>query len=104
MSKSELGTATVYEVCPICGSHVNEAIIMNKTLTVKAAENIQKLNNKCIGVSKDACDKCLRYKDQAVYFIAIDPYKGSSVNPYRTGKIVGVDKNSPLVKTILNLY
>lgn len=98
MSNSEIGTAIVYEVCPICGSHVNEGIIMNTKLNVKEAENIRKLHNKCIGVSKDACDKCLKYKDQAVYFIAIDPYKGSSVNPFRTGKIAGISKSSSLVK------
>lgn len=98
MSDNKLGVAIVYEVCPICGAHMNEGIIMNKRLSVKAAENIQKLHNKCIGVSKDACDECLKYKDQVVYFIAIDPYKGSSVNPFRTGKIAGIHKNSPLIK------
>lgn len=98
MSNNKLGAASVYEACPICGAHMNEGIIMNKILSVKAAENIIKLHNKCIGISKDACDECLKYKDQVVYFIAIDPYKGSSVNPFRTGKIAGINKNSPLVK------
>ena len=98
MSKSELGVAMVHEVCPICGRPMNHGIIMNSTLTIKAAEQIKKYNNKCIGISRDACEDCMQYKDKAVFCIAIDPYKGDYKNPYRTGKIVGISKEAPFLK------
>lgn len=98
MSKSELGTAKVHEVCPVCGRPMNHSIIMNSKLTVKAAEQIKKYDNKCIGISKDACDDCLKYKDKVVFCIAIDPYKGDYKNPYRTGKISGIIKEAPFLK------
>ena len=76
MSKSDLGVAMVHEVCPFCGRPMNHSIIMNSRLTIKAAEQIKKYNNKCIGISKDACEDCVQYKDKVVFCIAIDPYKG----------------------------
>lgn len=96
MSKSNLGVAFVHEACPICGKKMNESILMNSKLTEKYAKMVEDCNNKCIGYGRDACEECCKYKDDAVFCIAIDEEKSKSNNPYRTGQIVGVRKDFPL--------
>lgn len=96
MSKVDLGVALVHELCPICGKPMNDSIVMNKKLTKKFADNVRKLHQQAIGWSKDACENCLKYKDDAVFVIGIDPNKSKPNNPYRTGQLVGVRKDFQL--------
>lgn len=77
---------------------MNELIVMNKTLTKKAAKEIEEANGKCISYSKDACDSCSEHKDECVYVVAIDERFSEPNNPYRTGQIVGIKKDSDFVK------
>lgn len=96
MSDVKIGTALVHEVCPICGKPMNESIVINQKLTTKEAKKVEKLNGKAIGISKDACDECLKFKDTAIFCIAIDEEKSDKNNFYRTGRISGITKNFKL--------
>ena len=84
-------------ICPICGEVAEEGIIMNSLLSEKAASEVEKLHGKAIGFSDHACKKCSEYKDTAVFFIGINPKKSSDKEPYRTGQIVGIKDDAPLV-------
>lgn len=98
MSK-DLSAGIVYELCPICGKNANSSIIMNKVLRPKYAKQIEKLNGKAIGFSKDACEECTKHKDECIYVIGIDPDKSDNSSMqglYRTGQIVGIRKDFPL--------
>lgn len=97
-TSDNVAVALVYEACPVCGKLMNEQIIMNKTLTKKAAKEIEEANGKCIGYSKDACDSCSEHKDECVYAVAIDPTRSGDDGIYRTGQIACVNKNFQLFK------
>lgn len=90
MKDSVIGTAVVHEICPICGKTMNEQIVMNRHLSMKAAREVNELNGKAIGYSKNACEECTKYKDEVVYIIGVDPKRSEENNPYRTGQIVGI--------------
>lgn len=96
MSDNKLGVAIVHEICPICGKPMNESIVINKRLTVKEAKKVEDMNHKAIGFSQNACDECLKYKDTAVFCIAIDCKKSTPKEPYRTGQLVGIRKDFEL--------
>lgn len=64
--------AIVKYICPICGSVVEDNIIMNSRLTEEDASKVRELHNKIVGYSDHACEECSKYKDTAVYFIEID--------------------------------
>ena len=96
MSNSGIGVAIVHEVCPICGKPMNEFILMNSKIDPKYAKKIEEDNGKAIGYSRDACKECLKYKDDAIFCIAIDETKSKPNNPYRTGQLVGVCKDFQL--------
>ena len=57
--------------CPICGKEVDNEVIFNSKLTKKAAQSIREMNGKFIGYSKNACEECLKYKDEVVFFVGI---------------------------------
>lgn len=96
MSNSGIGVACVHEICPICGKPINESIIINSKIGPKYAKEVEEANGKAIDYSRDACKECLKYKDDAVFCIAIDETKSKPNNPYRTGQIVGVRKDFQL--------
>ena len=93
--EKNLEVSIVNYLCPICGNIAEEGIIMNSLLNEKAAKEVKSLHNKTIGFSKHACKECAKH--DAVYFIGIDPSKSSTEDPWRTGQIVGVKKDSQLV-------
>ena len=98
MSK-DLSAGIVYELCPICGKNANSSIIMNKILSPKYAKQIEELNGKAVGFSKDACEECSKHKDECIYVISIDSSKSDSKSLeglYRTGQIVGIRKDFQL--------
>ena len=95
MSK-DLSAGIVYELCPICGKNVNSSIIINKILKPKYAKQIEELNGKAIGFSKDACEECTKHKDECIYVISVDSNRSdfkTMEGIYRTGHIVGVRKD-----------
>ena len=99
MSKDNLSAAVVYEVCPICGKKVNDFVIMNRLLIPKYAKQVNEMNGKPIGFSKNACEECSKQKDECIYIIGIDSSKSDSKSLeglYRTGQIVGIRKDFKL--------
>lgn len=84
-------------MCPICGGVAEEVIVTNTHLTKEAASKVERLNGKAIGFSDHACKECSEYKDKVVFFIGIDPEKSSSEEVYRTGQVVGVRNETPLI-------
>lgn len=96
MSK-ELEVSLVNYLCPVCGNIAEEGIIMNSLLSKEVASEVEKLNGKAIGFSDHACKKCSEYKDTTVFFIGIDLEKSSDEEVYRTGQVVGIKDDAPLV-------
>lgn len=90
----------VKELCPICGKEMDGPIIMNSRLTEKSAQEVKNLQGKVIGWSNKACDECSKHKDAVVYIISIDPKQSTDTDFYRTGHIIGIDKNSDFITSI----
>lgn len=89
--------AIVKYVCPICGSVVEDNIIINSRLTEEDASKVRELHNKIVGYSDHACEECSKYKDDVVYFIEIDSEESVGNDMRRTGRISGIRKESELV-------
>ena len=97
MEKEDFKVALCKELCPICGKEMDGPIVMNQVLTKKAANNVEALNGKVIGWADHCCKECSEYKDKAIFFIGIDREKSEPNNPYRTGKMVGINKDSDFI-------
>lgn len=95
--KNKIALAIVHELCPICGKSMNEQIIMNTRPSIKGAKEIEELNNKAIGFSKNACEECSKHKDEVVYIIGVDEKLSKEDNMYRTGQIVGIKKECEFI-------
>ena len=98
---NNLEVSLVKELCPVCGKEMDGPIIMNSILTENCAKEVKDLHNKVIGFANHCCKECTEYKDVAVFFVSIDESKsskGSLKDLYRTGKIVGIKKDSDIVK------
>ncbi len=103
-----LEVSLVKYVCPVCGQ-VDEdasAIVMNQLLTQEAADNVKKLHNQVVGFSDKPCKQCQSYIDQdAVMIIGIDSDKSEDMsNPYRTGHLVGIKRESEFIKHLPEEY
>ena len=97
MGKKDFKVALCKELCPICGKEMDGPFVMNQVLTKEAANNVAALNGKVIGWADHCCKECAEYKDKAIFFIGIDEEKSEPNNPYRTGKMVGINKDSDFV-------
>lgn len=95
---NNLEVSIVKYICPICGEVAEEGILMNTLLTEEKAKAAKELNGKVIGYADHACKECAKYK--AVFFIGINPKKSTPDNPYRTGQIVGIKKDSNIVNIV----
>ena len=95
--KNKIALAIVHELCPICGKPMNEHIIINTKAGCKKAKEIEELNNKAVGFSKDACEECSKYKDEAIFIIAINEKLSDNKDLHRTGQIVGIKKDADIV-------
>ena len=92
--------ALVKELCPVCCSVIDGPIIMNRILTKKVDNKIKKMNGKVIGFADHCCEKCAKYKDEAIFFVGIDETKSSNSSLqelYRTGQISGIKKDAEIV-------
>jgi len=105
---NKVGVALLKYVCPICGQ-VNEdasAIAINSLLTEKAAKKVEDMHNKVVGFSDKPCKECQSYIDKGAFFvIGIDTEKSDDMsNPYRTGHLVGIKRESEFVKHLPEEY
>ncbi len=100
MSSPVFKAALVKYACPVCGQVADEGIIVNSILTEEAAKEVEKLNGEIVGYAGKACEKCAKYKDEAIFFIGIDVEKSPEGNPYRTGQIVGVKKDADIIEYV----
>ena len=105
---NKVGVALLKYVCPICGQ-VNEdasAIAINSLLTEKAAKKVEDMHNKVVGFSEKPCKECQSYIDKGAFFvIGIDSAKSDDMsNPYRTGHLVGIKRESEFVKHLPEEY
>jgi hypothetical protein len=97
--EDNFGVSLVKYICPICGDVAEEGIIMNSILTEEYAKEVKELHRKAVGYADKCCKECSKYKDDVVFFIGIDASK-SDKEPYRTGQIIGIKKESPIVKEV----
>lgn len=95
---NNLEVSVVKYLCPVCGKEAEEGIIMNSLLTEKNAKAVKEMQGQAIGFADHACKECAKYKNDAVFFIGIDAKKSQPNNPYRTGQLVAVRKDSDLVE------
>jgi hypothetical protein len=105
---NKVGVALLKYVCPICGQ-INEdasTIAINSLLTEKAAKKVEDMHNKVVGFSEKPCKECQSYIDKgALFIIGIDPEKSDDMsNPYRTGHLVGINRESEFVKHLPEEY
>ena len=103
--------------CPICGKTASSEVLMSGAVSddyrepeteeeresekkrfEAAAKYVESLNNQTIGYADKCCEECAKYKDDAIFFIAIDPKQSEPNNPYRTGPYVGIKKDSKITE------
>lgn len=105
MENSNFEVALTKELCLICGKEMDGALIMNSILTEKHANEVKKLHNKVVGYSDKYCDECTANMKKAFMIIGYDEDKSDLDNLpggfYRSGHIVGVKKDIPLVREFI---
>lgn len=97
----KLGVALTKELCPICCKEMNGPIIMNKRLSKPQKEKVESMNNKVIGFADHCCDECAKYKDEAVFIVAVDAEKSDFHDIskiYRAGKYCAIKKDTEFIK------
>lgn len=101
MGNDNFGVALAKELCWICCKEVSWPIIMNKVLTPWHKKKVEEMNGKVIGFSDKPCEECLWIMKNAFIIIGFDEEKSDLKNLpegfYRTGHIVWVKKDIPLV-------
>ena len=104
--KSNFEVALVKYACPICGKEEDSAIVINSVLTQKAAEQVKQMNGQVVGYSDKPCKECQEWIDKGAFFvIGIDSEKtDNNSNPYRTGHLVGIKKESEFYKHLPDEY
>jgi hypothetical protein len=96
------------EICLICGKEIDGPIVMNSILTQKHAQQVKELHGKVVGFAEKPCEECQSNLEQAFLFIGFDEEKSNLENLpqgfYRTGHIVGVKKEIPLVQEFVKQH
>ena len=105
----KIGVSLIKYACPICGQAKDElsAIAMNTRLSKKAAEDVEKLNGKIVGFAEKPCKECQSYIDQGAFFIigvGMEKTGKDTSNPYRSGHLVGIKKESEFYKNLPEEY
>lgn len=98
---NNLEVSLVDQLCPICGKVADQVILMNSLLTEEIAKEVKNMHGKAIGYADKCCDECSKYKDDVIFFIGADISK-SDTEPYRTGQIAGIKRDSELAKSVKN--
>lgn len=99
----KFSVAEVHYVCPICCKEMDSQIIMNTTLSKSYAKKVKDLDNKALGFSDKPCKECQKIIDEKNVFmiVGVDESKTDDMsNPYRTGHIVGISKDSKFYKSL----
>ena len=82
-----VGVAVVHELCPICTKEMDGSVFINKKLTEKSAEEVEKMNG-TVTWSKTFCNPCNDMKDKGFILIGAVEAKTTDVtNPYRSGNV-----------------
>lgn len=104
--KDKLSVGLCDLICPICGKKCDNVIIMNDRLTKKAAQEVEKAHGQTIGYANKPCKDCQEQIDNNKFIlIEIDPNKTDDMkNPYRTGRLAYVDKDSDFYKNLNDQY
>jgi hypothetical protein len=68
---NKLGVALVHELCPICTKEMDGSIFINKKLTQKSAEEVEKMNGN-VTWSKTFCTPCTDMKDKGFILCLIN--------------------------------
>lgn len=97
---NKIETALVSYLCPVCGQVADEAVLLNTELTEEAAKKVKDMHRKSVGWANRLCKDCSQYKDEAVFFIGVIPEKSKPNNPYRSGNLAVVKKDSEIIKEI----
>lgn len=109
MSDHPLGVALLKYACPICGKENKDASAValgNRFHDKKNVARVEAMNNKIVGFSEQPCKECQSWIDKGAFFIiGIDPEKTEDMsNPYRTGHLVGIKKESDFYKSLPEEY
>ena len=104
--QDNFAVSLVKRACPICGKLFDAEIVMTKVLTKKNAENVRNMHGQCVGYMKKPCEDCQKIIDQGAFMvIGIDASKTDDFkNPYRTGHLVGIKKESEFYKNLPEEY
>lgn len=104
-SQETLGVALPKELCPSCRKELDGPIVMNKGLSVSAANNVKKLHGQVIGFADNFCEECeTNISKGFIAVIVIDPSKSdlnaegnivSQENEYRIAHLFV--KKKPLI-------
>lgn len=85
---SRIGVALVNEACPLCGKLQDGPIIINTRSSHRDAKNVEELNGKTIGFSKEPCAECKEMMSKGFLLIGVVESKctGSALKDiYRSG-------------------
>lgn len=101
-NEDKLGVGLCDLVCPICGKKCDSVIIMNTHLTKKAAQKVKEVHGQTIGYADKPCKDCQEQIDNNRFvLIEIDIDKTNDMaNPYRTGRLAYIDKDSYFYKNL----
>lgn len=96
------GVALVKEACPICCKEVDGPIIIGKNNSKTKAKAINDMHGKVVGFAKEPCPKCKELIDNGCFFIIgiIASKSDDMSNPYRSGHIVGISRESKFYKSL----
>lgn len=108
MSHDQLGIALIKYACPICGKENEDAsaIALCNKINRKNIARVEAMNNKIVGFSEQPCKECQSYIDKGAFLIiGIDTEKSKHMyNPYRTGHLVGIKKESDFYRFLPEEY
>jgi hypothetical protein len=88
----KVGVALVHELCPVCTKEMEGSIFINKKLTQKSAEEVEKMDGN-VTWSKTFCPDCTDMKNKGFILIgAVEAKTKDVTNPYRSGNVWCVDQ------------
>ena len=79
-------------LCPVCLKEQDGELIMNSSLTEKAAKQVKELHNQITGYG-DLCEECKEAVGDGIYLIGVKDNTDRN-NPYRSGHIFGIKKEA----------
>ena len=97
----DLGCAIIKFACPICLKPVEDetSIALGTRFSKANAERVNSMNNQIVGFAKKPCKECQEIIDKnALFIIGIDIEKSEKDNPYRSGHIVAIKRESEFVQ------